>query len=305
MARSLLLLITIIFGGALPAAGWIGSNPLPVLPMYNNKLAGPGEPPPLPVGVTLFIFGLEQLRQNNKPLQPLSLPTLPVGSMKQPRRTDPEPVNLEASQDASVALPVMGAAGGDDGDKPPARDDWKPDPEPQPVITLVLDPVQKCLQQKRQLLRILRMKQRWATLSGNTTLARILSDRIMVIEADLRDLEMSDPAMIHPGLVQTWLATDGRELNVYHELASGKDSGRQAQNGEGGQPSGTAGESAPSATSHATEPGRSEATGNGQDCGSTVNGSNGSGGSDAPPAGRSGYWDNRCCHLFKVWKETG
>ena len=291
MARSLLLLMTMMFGGALPAAGLVGLNPPPAHALYGNKLAGLGglgESHLLPAGFTLFAFGLVPPLQNNRPLQPSPLPTPPAWSRKQTRPIDPESVTLEVSQSASVALPVMpvmSAAAGGDGDKPPDRDYWKPDPEPQPGVTLVLDPVQKCLQQKRQLLRILRIRQLWATLSGDTTLARILSDRIMVIEADLLDLEISGPAMIHPGLVQEWLATDARELNFYHKIASGAYSGRQAGSRDGDQPSGTAGESAFSATSQATVAGQvGEATGSGQSYGSTIDDPGGGDGPQKPPA---------------------
>ncbi|WP_448218028.1 hypothetical protein [Endozoicomonas sp. 2B-B] len=69
-------------------------------------------------------------------------------------------------------------------------------------------------------------------MTGQTTLSRILSDRIMVIEADLLDLERSDPGTIQPGLVQKWMAEDGQELRVYREMVSGKYSGRQAGNGK-------------------------------------------------------------------------
>ncbi|WP_448218031.1 hypothetical protein [Endozoicomonas sp. 2B-B] len=69
-------------------------------------------------------------------------------------------------------------------------------------------------------------------MTGQTTLSRILSDRIMVIEADLLDLERSDLGTIQPGLVQKWMAEDGQELTVYREMVSGKYSGRQAGNGK-------------------------------------------------------------------------
>ncbi|WP_448218016.1 hypothetical protein [Endozoicomonas sp. 2B-B] len=94
------------------------------------------------------------------------------------------------------------------------------------------DPVQTCLQQKKQLLIILQIKRLWAIMTGQTTLARILSDRIMVIEADLLDLGRSDPGTIQPGLVQTWLAENDQELRVYREMVSGKYSGRQTGNGK-------------------------------------------------------------------------
>ncbi|WP_422138727.1 hypothetical protein [Endozoicomonas sp. ALC020] len=121
-------------------------------------------------------------------------------------------------------------AGGDDGNKPPDGNSGSPDPAPQPDLTLIPDPVQTCRQQKKQLLVILQIKRLWAIMASQTTLSRILSDRIMVIEADLLDLERSDPGTMQPGLVQTWLAENGQELRVYREMVSYKYSGRQTGN---------------------------------------------------------------------------
>ncbi|WP_257282545.1 hypothetical protein, partial [Endozoicomonas sp. ISHI1] len=174
-----------------------------------------------------FALSFPGLLPNNSPLECLQLPLLPVWPMKQTRLV----MSPEASKHPSTELIAMGTAGGeDDGDKPPDGNNWNPDPEPN--LSPVLAPVQKCLQQKRQLLRMLRIKRLWATATGQTTLARILSDRIMVIEADLFDLERSDPATIQPGLIQTWLADNGHELSVYREIAAGNYSGRQAGTGE-------------------------------------------------------------------------
>ncbi|WOG30277.1 hypothetical protein [Endozoicomonas sp. 8E] len=145
----------------------------------------------------------------------------------------------EVLENTSNGLITRGAAVGDDGDKPPDGNSRSPEPERQPVLTLVPDPVQTCLQQKRQLLLILRIKRLWAIMTGQTRLARILSDRIMVIEADLLDLERSDPGTIQPGLLQTWLAENGQELRVYREMVSGKYSGRQMGNGKKNQSSRT------------------------------------------------------------------
>ncbi|WOG30276.1 hypothetical protein [Endozoicomonas sp. 8E] len=143
----------------------------------------------------------------------------------------------EVLENTSNGLITKGAAVGDDDDKTPDGNSGSPDPEPQPVLTLIPDPVQTCLQQKKQLLIILQIKRLWAIMTGQTTLARILSDRIMVIEADLLDLERSDPARIQPGLIQTWLAESGQELRVYRETVSGKYSGRQVGNGKKNQSS--------------------------------------------------------------------
>ncbi|WP_422138728.1 hypothetical protein [Endozoicomonas sp. ALC020] len=136
----------------------------------------------------------------------------------------------EVLENTSNALIAGGTAGGDDGNKRPDGNSGSPEPERQPVLTLIPDPVQTCLQQKKQLLVILQIKRLWAIMAGQTTLSRILSDRIMVIEADLLDLERSDPGTMQPGLVQTWLAENGQELRVYREMVSYKYSGRQTGN---------------------------------------------------------------------------
>ncbi|WP_422135002.1 hypothetical protein [Endozoicomonas sp. ALD040] len=138
----------------------------------------------------------------------------------------------EVLENTSNALIAGGTAGGDDGNKRPDGNSGSPEPERQPVLTLIPDPVQTCLQQKKQLLVILQIKRLWAIMAGQTTLSRILSDRIMVIEADLLDLERSDPGTIQPGLVQTWMAENSQELRVYREMVSGKYSGRQTGNGK-------------------------------------------------------------------------
>ncbi|WOG29253.1 hypothetical protein [Endozoicomonas sp. 8E] len=148
---------------------------------------------------------------------------------------------LEVLENNSNMLIATGAAGGDDGDKPPDGNNRDPDSEllPDPTLVLVPGPVQKCLEQKRQLLQILRIKRLWSIITGKTVLALILSDRIMVIEADLLDLERSDPARIQLGLVQTWLAENGQELSVYREIVPGKYSGRQVGTGKKNQSSRT------------------------------------------------------------------
>ncbi|WP_422476241.1 hypothetical protein [Endozoicomonas sp. ALB032] len=138
----------------------------------------------------------------------------------------------EVLENTSNALIAGGTAGGDDGNKRPDGNSGSPEPERQPDLTLIPDPVQTCLQQKKQLLIILQIKRLWAIMTGQTTQARILSDRIMVIEADLLDLERSDPGTIQPGLVQTWMAENSQELRVYREMVSGKYSGRQTGNGK-------------------------------------------------------------------------
>ncbi len=201
------LLVTIIFGGPLHAVELVGSSPLPAYFLYSHKLAESEQPHPL--------------RWHQKNLTPMLLG--PVG----PRRGDLYVISSRSIRlSGGICIPTP------DDDKPPDRNSRSPYPKPQPVLTLVPDPVQTCLQQKKQLLVILQIKRLWAIMTGQTTLSRILSDRIMVIEADLLDLERSDLGTIQPGLVQKWMAEDGQELTVYREMVSGKYSGRQAGNGK-------------------------------------------------------------------------
>ncbi len=163
------------------------------------------------------------------------------------------------------------------------------DPEPQPDLNLnlVFAPVQKCLQQKRQLLRMLRIKRLWAITTSQTTLARILSDRIMVIEADLLNMERSDPFTMHPGLVQTWLAENGQELSVYLEIAAGKYSGRQAATRKKNPSSRTTKASTPATTGQTGQ--KSGSTARNQRTGST----SGSGRGDDDPLKPSAEQDAR------------
>ncbi len=199
------LLVTIIFGGPLHAVELVGSSPLPAYFLYSHKLAESEQPDPL--------------RWHQKNLTPMLLG--PVG----PRRGDPYVISSRSIRlSGGICIPTP------DDDKPPDRNSRSPYPKPQPVLTLIPDPVQTCRQQKKQLLIILQIKRLWTIITGQTTLARILSDRIMVIEADLLDLERPDPGTMQPGLVQRWLAENGQELRVYHEMVSGKYSGRQTGN---------------------------------------------------------------------------
>ncbi|WP_422442564.1 hypothetical protein, partial [Endozoicomonas sp. ALB060] len=103
-----------------------------------------------------------------------------------------------------------------------------------------------------------------------------MSDRIMVIEADLLDLERSDPGTIQPGLVQTWLAENGQELRVYREMVSDKYSGRQVSNGKKNSSSRTTKASTTAATGQTGQTSGSAARN--RRTGSTV--ANGRGGDD-------------------------
>ncbi|WP_257274202.1 hypothetical protein, partial [Endozoicomonas sp. SESOKO4] len=237
MVRSLLLSVTIMFGKSLPAMGLVDSNSLPARFLYANQLVEPEPPNPHPVGFMQHPPHLLKLLPNNSPAASLQLPPLPIWPMKQTRHIDQMVMSLEALKHFSTSPLAIVAADGNDGGKPPGGNNWNPDPEPQPELTPALAPVQKCLQQKRQLLRMLRIKRLWAIMTGQTTLTRILSDRIRVIEADLLDLKGSDPDTMHPGLIQRWLAEHDKELIVYSEITSCRYSGRQAGTRKKNQPS--------------------------------------------------------------------
>ncbi|WOG30265.1 hypothetical protein [Endozoicomonas sp. 8E] len=256
-----------LFGDSLHALELVGSSPLPAHFLYSHKLAEPEQPDPLrgcheltpviPAKAGIHTDSppepycpvppwLCHPREGRDP--PLALDSRlrgnddlrawerAVGVLRHPPERGNELLEFyvppEVLENTSNGLITKGAAVGDDDDKTPDGNSGSPDPEPQPVLTLIPDPVQTCLQQKKQLLIILQIKRLWAIMTGQTTLARILSDRIMVIEADLLDLERSDPARIQPGLIQTWLAENGQELRVYRETVSSKYSGRQTGNGK-------------------------------------------------------------------------
>ncbi|WP_257292091.1 hypothetical protein, partial [Endozoicomonas sp. ONNA1] len=279
MVRSLLLLVTIMYGESLPALGLVGSSPVPAHFLSTNMLAEPEQPNSLSVEFMQFALSLFQLLPNKSPLAPLPLPPLPIWPIKQKHRIDLKAVLHEYPENHCKALIALGAAGEVDDDEPPDGNNRTPDPEPQPDLNLVPDPVQKCLQQKKQLLRILRIKRLWSIIKGQTILARIMSDRIMVIEADLLDLESSDPATMHPVLIQALLAQNDHELSVYREIVSGKYSGRQADNGEKGQPSRQANASMTATTGQTGQSGQMSGTAaHNQETGST--GGSGDGGDD-------------------------
>ncbi len=252
MVRSLILPVMMLFWDSLHALELVGSRPLPAHFLYSNKLAEPGQPDPLRgchKTLVPMLLGPVGPRRGNPYLSraaesafqgryafPRRAWERVVGLLRQPPERGNELLEFyvppEVLENTSNGLIARGAAGGDDDDKPPDGNSTSPDPERQPVLTLIPDPVQTCLRQKKQLLIILQIKRLWAIMTGQTTLARIVSDRVMVIEADLLDLERSDPGTIEPGLVQTWLAENGQGLRVYREMVSGKYSGRQTGNGK-------------------------------------------------------------------------
>ncbi len=359
MVRSLLLLVTMLFGDSLQALELVGSSPLPAYFLYSNKLAEPEQPDflrwhhktlapmflgpvsrgrgcpyvissgsiwlsgeicvPTPErgneltsiipGFILVIPAKAGIHTDSPPEPYCPVPQWPchpregrysplaldsrlrgnddlraseraVGVLRHPPERGNELLEFyvppEVLENTSNALIAGGTAGGDDDDKPPNGNSGSPEPERKPDLTLTPDPVQTCLQQKKQLLIILQIKRLWAIITGQTTLARILSDRIMVIEADLLDLGRSDPGTIQPGLVQTWLAENGQELRVYREMVSDKYSGRQVSNGKKNSSSRTTKASTTAATGQTGQTSGSAARN--RRTGSTV--ANGRGGDD-------------------------
>ncbi len=279
----------------------VGSGPMPAHFLYTDKLFDPEQPIPLPFDFMQFTLSLLQLLPNNRPLQSLKRPLSPVLSMKPTHRIDlvAEPLEVLVNNSNMLIATGAGAGGGGGGDKPPDGNSGSPDPEPQPDLTLIPDPVQTCLRQKKQLLLILRIKRHWAIMTGQTTLARILSDRIMVIEADLLDLERSDPGTIQLGLVQTWMAENSQELRVYREMVSGKYSGRQTANGKKNSSSRTTKASTTTTTGQTGQTSGPSA----RNLGAGSTGGNGRGGDDPlkPSAGQdAGHSHVACSKCDKV-----
>ena len=105
-------------------------------------------------------------------------------------------LDLQPELEAITSVSPTSAAGGDDGD--PNRE---PDNDPEPALFIAgkfgIEPwvaglYSQAVLQKQRLLSILRQRARQAIANGNRDLARTLQNLIMVIEADLSDLENSE-----------------------------------------------------------------------------------------------------------------
>ncbi|UYM16708.1 ankyrin repeat domain-containing protein [Endozoicomonas euniceicola] len=129
---------------------------------------------------------------------------------------------------------VASGSGGDGGDDDNDSTHYTFDAEPEPLIIVFGDKeypeqdsaeelIRKNLENKRQLLKILRKKMQQAIVRGHGDLARILDNRIMLITADLEyltDLDTSATGITEndqgsPGILsflKASLATDDREL---------------------------------------------------------------------------------------------
>ena len=104
--------------------------------------------------------------------------------------------SLQALFDGSSPAPAMGVAGGgaagggDDGDDDDSHNEtFQPEPQPEFFAWLPVSLAQFCLKQKQRLLRILHKKMQWAQACGNRDLARILRDRITLMEIDQDSLQ--------------------------------------------------------------------------------------------------------------------
>ena len=102
---------------------------------------------------------------------------------------------LEAVPELIATVTAAGGSGDDPGDDSGDNGEWAgSDPEPlvmvdasSPLLPVLLG---QCMGQKCRLLDALRQKLQKAIAGGNTNLARVLRDRIMIIEADLSGLEI-------------------------------------------------------------------------------------------------------------------
>ena len=151
-----------------------------------------------------------------------------------------------------LASGVGGAGGGDDdgdgdGDDHSHSDkfEWVSQAEFFPWAADAF--TQRCLKQKQRLLTILRKKAQWAQGCGNRNLARILRDRIMLIESDRDFLQQQTPYSTSScqSLVYEWLLRDSLEIRYYDQTVNGipegafwDKRGRQAGSGDGAAGSG-------------------------------------------------------------------
>ena len=101
---------------------------------------------------------------------------------------------LEAIPELIATVTAAGGSGDDPGDDSGNNGEWAgSDPEPLVIVDasspLLAGLLGQCMGQKCRLLAALRQKLQKAIAGGNTNLARVLRDRIMIIEADLSGLE--------------------------------------------------------------------------------------------------------------------
>ena len=137
----------------------------------------------------------------------------------------------------------MGGAGGDDdGDSHSHIEKFERDPQAEFFAWGPDSFTQLCLKQKQRLLKILRQKMRWAQACGNSDLALILRDRIMLIEIDRDFLKQPTPCSNSSYQTQMyeWLLRDSQEIQHHDQAVNGGDwqpprySSRQAGSGGSG-----------------------------------------------------------------------
>ena len=156
---------------------------------------------------------------------------------------------LQALFDGQSPAPVtlaagMGGAGGgdDDGDDYSHIEKFEREPQAEFFAWGSDSFTQLCLKQKQRLLKILRQKMRWAQACGNSDLALILRDRIMLIEIDRDFLKQPTPCSNSSYQTQRyeWLLRDSQEIQHYDQAVNSGDwqtpgySGRQAGSGGSG-----------------------------------------------------------------------
>ena len=151
---------------------------------------------------------------------------------------------FDGQSPASVTLAagMGGAGGGDDGDDYSHIEKFEREPQAEFFAWGPDSFTQLCLKQKQRLLKILRQKMQWAQACGNSDLALILRDRIMLIEID-RDF-LKQQILCSNSSYQTqryeWLLRDSQEVQHYDQAVNGGDcrppgySGRQAGSGGSG-----------------------------------------------------------------------
>lgn len=146
----------------------------------------------------------------------------------------------EASDLIHEAMAIAAAGSGGDDGQPPDHHYDKPVPyilygypELQPLLYSFRHLVSQSAWLKHRLLEILHQRIRQAILSGNNQLARVLRDRVIVIEADREALlRLATIDITHPDsqwdnrdiilpLLQTWLA-DALEVSQYDRLPVGE-----------------------------------------------------------------------------------
>ena len=113
---------------------------------------------------------------------------------------------------------MSGAGGGDDdGNDHSRRKKFELEPQAEWFAWAPDSLIQCCLKQKKRLLKILHQKMQWAQACGNRELARILHDRIMLIEIDRDFLQQQTSYSAPLFQTQEWLLRDSQEIQLYDQ----------------------------------------------------------------------------------------